>query len=163
MDDEQQVDEPVEPEEGGGRGWRIAAGVAVVAAFVSIGVLAALLLGGGTGTDDDVRACIIDPKARDFTKQGQAHERPDGCPPKGAVQADGLVQKTSAGGFTMREIVDGRLEDEVTLYVREPDRPYIDIAHASTHAALGQPIRVYTLEIGGRESVVFMEDAPLLE
>ncbi|MCB0880354.1 MAG: hypothetical protein KDC46_15385 [Thermoleophilia bacterium] len=152
---------------GGGRGWKVAAGVAVVAAFASIGVLGALLLGGGSSTavGSDVRACIIDPASRDFTKEGKAraqHTRPKDCPPAGAKQQDGLVQKTDSGGFTMREIVDGKLGKTVTLHVREPDRPYIDIAHAQTHAALGQPIRVYTLPIDGKDSVVYMEDAPLL-
>lgn len=154
-----------EPTPGSGTGWRIAAVVAVVAALGSVGVLGWLLFGqGSSGPKGDVRACIIDPASRDFTKQGKddGHAKPANCPPKGSKQADGLVQKTSKGGFSMRVIEDGRLGDEVELFVREPDRPYIDIAHAQTHAALGQPIRVYTLEIDGRESVVYMEDAPLL-
>ena len=111
-----------------------------------------------------MRACVLDPASRDFTKKGEreGHAKPANCPPKGAKQADGLVEKTSDGGFTMREIVDGRIGDTIELHVRKPDRPYIDIAHAQTHAALGQPIRVYTLEIDGRDSVVYMEDAPLL-
>lgn len=147
---------------GSGRGWRIAAAIAVVAAFVSIGVLGALLFGGSaTGVDGDVRACIIDASSRDFTK-GAEHEKPPNCPPEGAKQSDGLVKKTSEGGFTMQELVDGRPAGIVELNVREPDLPYIDIAHARTHAALGQPIRVYTLEVDGEESVVYMEDAPLL-
>lgn len=147
---------------GSGRGWRIAAGIAVVAAFVSIGVLGALLFGGsGSGVDGDVRACIIDPGTRDFTKDAQ-HEKPPNCPPEGAKQSDGLVKKTNEGGFTMQELEGGRPGGIVELYVREPDLPYIDIAHARTHAALGQPIRVYTLEVDGKESVVYMEDAPLL-
>lgn len=149
---------------GSGRGWRIAAGIAVFAALAALGVLGYLLFAGGsTDADADVRACIIDPSSRDFTKDADKHAAPKNCPPKGSKQADGLVEKTSEGGFTMREIVDGRVEDTITLYVREPDRPYIDIAHAQTHAALGQPIRVYTLDIEGRESVVYMEDAPLLQ
>lgn len=147
---------------GSGRGWRIAAGVAVLAAVAALGVLGYLLFAGGsTDPDSDVRACIIDPASRDFTKAGNA--KPKNCPPKGSKQADGLVEKTTDGGFTMREIRDGRLEDTITLHVRKPDRPYIDIAHAQTHAALGQPIRVYTERIDGRESVVYMEDAPLLK
>ncbi len=151
-------------ESGSGRGWRIAAVIAVLAALGALGVLGYLLFAGGsTDPDDDVRACIIDPSSRDFTKDADKHATPKNCPPKGAKQADGLVEKTSEGGFTMREIVDGRIGDTITLYVREPDRPYIDIAHAQTHAALGQPIRVYTLEIEGRASVVYMEDAPLLQ
>ncbi len=155
-----------DPDGGSGRGWKIAAGIAVVAAFVSIGVLGALLFGGSSqDVADDVRACIVDASSRDFTKDAEKsdHARPDDCPPEGATMTDGLVKKTSDGGFTMQEIVDGRLGDEVTLNVREPDRPYIDIAHAQTHAALGQPIRVYTLEIDGERSVVYMEDAPLLQ
>lgn len=151
-----------EEPEGSSRGWRIAAVVAVLAALGSLGVLGYVLFAGGSsGPKGDVRACIIDVSSRDFRDDG-AHERPSGCPPEGSVKSDGLVQKTSEGGFTMREIVNGTLGETVTLHVREPDRPYIDIAHAQTHAALGQPIRVYTLEIGGRESVVYMEDAPLL-
>ena len=148
------------------RGWRIAAGIAVVAALGALGVLGWLLFAGSSSEPaGDVRACIIDPASRDFTKSGKegGHAKPKNCPPKGAVQVDGLVEKTTEGGFTMREIRDGRLEDTVTLYVRAPDRPYIDIAHAQTHAALGQPIRVYTLEVGGRDAVVYMEDAPLLQ
>lgn len=154
-----------DPSPGSGRGWRIAAAVAVAAALTSIGVLGALLLGGGEAPADDVRACIVDPASRDFTKRDEReeHARPDDCPPEGARQIDGLVQETDSGGFTIREILDGqRLGDVVELHVREPDRPYIDIAHAQTHAALGQPIRVYVQEIDGRESVVYMEDAPLL-
>lgn len=149
---------------GSDRGWRIAAGIGALAAVAALGVLGYLLFAGGsTDADADVRACIIDPSSRDFTKDADKHAAPKNCPPKGSKQVDGLVEKTSEGGFTMREIVDGRVEDTITLYVREPDRPYIDIAHAQTHAALGQPIRVYTLDIEGRESVVYMEDAPLLQ
>lgn len=110
-----------------------------------------------------MRACIIDPASRDFTESGKDSVKPSNCPPKGSKQTDGLVEKTSEGGFTMREISDGRLGDTITLFVRAPDRPYIDIAHAQTHAALGQPIRVYTKQIDGRRSVVYMEDAPLLQ
>ncbi len=165
--DDHQSDEPTpdEPQPGSGRGWRIAAGIAVLAAVAALGTLGWLLFAGGTSEPDgDVRACILDPSSRDFTEQGkkEGHAKPANCPPKGSKQSDGLVEKTNSGGFTMREIVDGRLGNSVTLHVREPDRPYIDIAHAQTHAALGQPIRVYTLEIEGRESVVYMEDAPLL-
>jgi hypothetical protein len=165
-DDDTTRDEPEQPPASGSSlGWRIAAGVAVTAALVAIGVLGYLLFAGGsTDPDEDVRACIIDPASRDFTKEGKesGHSKPANCPPKGSKQQDGLVEKTTEGGFTMREIVDGRLEDTITLHVREPDRKYIDLAHAQTHAALGQPIRVYTLEVDGQEAVVYMEDAPLL-
>lgn len=156
---------PDEQSAGSGRGWRIAAVVAVVAAFVSLGVLGALLFTGTSNEPgEDVRACILEPASRDFTQSGKdgGHTKPANCPPKGSVKTDGLVEKTDEGGFTLRSIRDGKLADTVKLHVREPDRPYIDIAHAQTHAALGQPIRVYTLDVDGRESVVYMEDAPLL-
>lgn len=151
--------------DGSGRGWKIAAAAAITAAVVAMGVLGWLLFfGNGSGVAGDVRACVIDPASRDFTKEAKksGHAKPANCPPKGAKRIDGLVQKTTDGGFTMRAIRKGRLSDTVKLHVREPDRPYIDIAHAQTHAALGQPIRVYTLSIDGRDSVVYMEDAPLL-
>jgi hypothetical protein len=159
--------EPVGEEQppGLGRGWRIAAVIAVLAALTSVGALGALLLRGSGEVGADVRACIIDPSTRDFTRKGaeeQGHARPSNCPPEGAARMDGLVQQTDAGGFTIRVIRDGRIGEELRLNVREPDRPYIDIAHAGTHAALGQPIRVYTLEVDGEDSVVYMEDAPLL-
>lgn len=178
-DDDTQRDEPADeapasepvvaqpaPDErtGSGRGWRIAAAIAVLAALAAAGTLGFLLFAGGsTDPGDEVRACIIDPASRDFTESGKDDVKPPNCPPKGSRQQDGLVEKTSEGGFSMREITDGRLGDTITLYVREPDRPYIDIAHAQTHAALGQPIRVYTKEIEGKRSVVYMEDAPLLQ
>ena len=44
--------------------------------------------------------------------------------------------------------------------MRTPDKPYIDIAHAQTHASLGQPIRVFTREVDGEDSVVYMDDPP---
>jgi hypothetical protein len=146
--------------EGEGRGWKIAAGIAVLAAMVALGALGSLLfLGdGGSGTPaGDVKACV---PSHDFTKTST--DTGDECPPKGAKSQDGLVQKTSKGGFTMQVIEDGKLGKVVKLHVREPDRPYIDIAHAQTHAALGQPIRVYTKRIDGQDAVVYMEDAPLV-
>jgi hypothetical protein len=146
----------------GGKGWKIAAALAVVAALVALGALGSLLIGGGGGGGDkpagDVRACI--PK-RDFRKDAKDDGGAE-CPPKGAKQLDGLVQKTTGGGFTMQVIEGGETGKTVKLHVREPDKPYIDIAHAQTHAALGQPIRVYIEPIDGKDSVIYMEDAPLL-
>ena len=146
---------------GEGRGWKIAAVVAVLAAMMALGALGSLLFAGpGGGSDEpaaDVRACI---PARDFRKGST--DTGDECPPKGATRLDGMVTKTDEGGFTIQVIEDGQLGDQRQLHVREADRPYIDIAHAQTHAALGQPIRVYLEEVDGRESVVYMEDAPLI-
>ena len=146
--------------DGGGRGWKIAAGIAVLAAMVALGALGSLLFLDDSDSDKpagDVKACV---PSHDFTKTST--DKGDECPPKGAKSQDGLVQKTSKGGFTMQVIEGGKLGKVVKLHVREPDRPYIDIAHAQTHAALGQPIRVYTKRIDGQDAVVYMEDAPLV-
>lgn len=168
-DIEGEFDDEFAPGAGASRGWRIAAAVAVVAALGSVTVLLVLLLGGGSDSSDakgDVRACVLDLGDRDFTKDGSdgaSHPKGRNCPPAGAHKTDGLVKRTDDGGFTIRRIVDGKLDGTtVELHVRKPDRRYIDIAHAQTHAALGQPIRVYTERIDGRESVIYMEDAPLL-
>jgi len=142
---------------GSGRGWKVAAGISVVLALAAVGVLGSLLLFSDSEQDGDVRACLPD---RDFTDDAATG---DECPPKGATMTDGLVKKTTDGGFTMQAIRKGKLADTIELHVRKPDRQYIDIAHAQTHAALGQPVRVYTMPIDGRASVVFMEDTPLLQ
>lgn len=145
---------------GDGRGWRIAAMVAVLAAMVALGALGSLLFArGGRGDEPtaDVRACI---PSRDF--RAGAKDDGDTCPPRDATRLDGMVTRTDEGGFTIQVIEDGQLGESKELHVRPPDRPYIDIAHAQTHAALGQPIRVYLQEVDGRESVVYMEDAPLV-
>lgn len=169
---------------GASRGWRIAAVVAVVAAAVSMGMLGSLLVFGGTSdVPQDVEACVLE---RDFTDEdestsGAGHKggadpedartdvvEVDGngtgrnCPPAGATITIGLVEKSTDGGFTIRMIERGRLTDSVELFVRAADRQYIDVAHAQTHASLGQPVRVYTREIEGRESVVYMDDPPLV-
>jgi hypothetical protein len=167
-DTDPEFDDEFGPGAGASRGWKVAAAVAVVAALASVAVLVILLLGGSSDANratGEVRACILDLGDRDFTKDGSgAHPTGRNCPPADAKRTDGLVTRTDDGGFTIRRIVDGTLDEgTVELHVRAPDRPYIDIAHAQTHAALGQPIRVYTERIDGRDSVVYMEDAPLLK
>lgn len=139
--------------------WKIAAVAAVLAAAVSIGVLASLLFAGGSGTGGDVLACV---PSRDYTKDSDPNAG-DTCPPKGAKYTDGLVEKAKGGDFTIRSIEDGRLGKKLDLFVREPDRAYIDVQHAQTHAALGQPVRVFTKRYEGREIVIYMEDSPLLK
>jgi hypothetical protein len=146
---------------GGGRGWKLAAIISVALAAIAVGVLGSLLFFGGSSTKgSDVRACVDTGGSRDFSG-GAKHDVP--CPPKGAKATIGLVQKTSSGGFTIRVVRNGKLSGDIKqLHVRKPDQPYIDVAHAQTHAALGQPIRVYTQVIDGRESVVYMDDPPLV-
>lgn len=148
----------VEPAESkGGRGWRIAAIVMVLAAVTSLGVLGSLLWGESGGPGGDVLACI---PSRDFTEG--AKKSGDTCPPKGAPYTDGLVQKSEGGSFTLRPIQGGSIGKDLKLTVREPDRAYVDVQHAQTHAALGQPVRVYTKKHEGQEVVIYMEDSPLL-
>jgi hypothetical protein len=139
--------------------WKIAAVVAVLAAALSVGVLASLLFAGGSGAGGDVLACV---PSRDYTKNSDPNAG-DTCPPKGAKYTDGLVEKAEGGDFTIRSIEGGRLGKTLKLFVREPDRAYIDVQHAQTHAALGQPVRVFTKPYEGREIVIYMEDSPLLK
>lgn len=136
-----------------GRSLRVALVVLVLAAAGGMGVLASLLLGAGGGgaskAAGDVRACIPD---RDFTKQAKPR-----CPPAGAKHYDGLVQDVTDDGFSLTT-VDG---EDLSFTVRAPDRPYIDVQHAATHASLGQPVRVYIERIGGEDVIVYMEDSAL--
>ena len=59
-DDAEPAQAEAEPAAGSSRAWKLAAVVAVVAAFTALGVLGALLFGGSGSTDRDadVRACI---------------------------------------------------------------------------------------------------------
>lgn len=139
--------------------WKVAAVVAVIAAAVSLGVLMSLLFAGGSGVGGDVLACV---PSRDYNKDSDPNAG-DTCPPKGAKSTDGLVEKAEGGDFTIRSIEGGRLGKTLKLFVREPDRAYIDVQHAQTHAALGQPVRVFTKPYKGREIVIYMEDSPLLK
>ncbi|MCW2924341.1 MAG: hypothetical protein JWM98_1745 [Thermoleophilia bacterium] len=175
-DDNQQQDEGADEAEGGaGRGWKIAAGVAVLAAAVSIGVLGSLLLGGSDAKPKaDVRACII--KDRNFTgndvpKAEAKLERNDGtvlvtgngrgldCPRKGDHVRTGLIQGSSDTGFELRAVIGPDRGKRLNFEVRKPDKPYIDIAHGQLHASLGQPVRIYTRKVDGKEVVVYMDDA----
>jgi hypothetical protein len=170
-DDAPQADEPAavetatldeestESSQSSSKKWKIAAIVAVIAAAVSLGALGSLLLGGGTQVAGDVLACQ---PSRDFT-EGADPKAGDTCPPKDAKYTDGLVEKAKGGEFNIRTIEGGRLGEQLKLFVREPDRAYIDVQHAQTHAALGQPVRVYTKKHEGREIVIYMEDSPLLQ
>lgn len=139
-----------EPSGGSGRAWKIAAVVSVVVAVAVLGVLASLLVGaGGSEPAKDVRACIPD---RNFTKGKKPR-----CPPAGVPYVDGLVGDTTGTGFDLRGM-DG---SQHHFTVRGPDKPYIDVQHAQTHASLGQPVRIYHRKIDGRDSVVYMVDSPL--
>jgi hypothetical protein len=153
---------PASEDEARGTGRKIAIAAGVFLAL-GLGALGALLFAGGEGSgpDSDVRACIIDPASRDFTKGSKRNKAGD-CPPPGAQATDGLLEKETDDGFTLRVIDHGHLGRTKHFTVRTPDRPYIDIAHAKQHAALGQPVRVYTKRVDGQTIVVYMEDAPLL-
>jgi hypothetical protein len=130
--------------------------VTVVIVGVLLGSGVSLLLsfgdsGHGDSADSDVRACVVDFRADDAAP----------CPPENAKETDGLLVDVDGSRLTLKPL--GATEGEtVDLYVRRPDQPYIDLQHAQTHAALGQPVRVYTLRVEGRDSVVYMADAPLV-
>jgi hypothetical protein len=145
--------------------WKIIAGVMVVLAAISMGVLASLLIGAGNSVPaKDVLACIPN---RDYTKSspsggssgvaGGAHPTDAKCPPKGAPHVDGLIQDVTDNGFDLITI-DG---DRRSYKVRSADRPYIDIQHAQTHANIGQPVRIYTKDVEGEEVIIYMIDSKL--
>ena len=162
MTEDQQTPDEDERARRANRTWKIVAGIMVVAAAVSMGVLASLLIGAGSSTPaDDVLACIQD---RDFTKStskgsgsGGAHAVTEKCPPKGAPHIDGLVQEATDTGFDLITVD----RERKSFVVREADRPYIDIQHAQTHAASGQPVRIFTKEVDGEDVIVYMVDSPL--
>lgn len=142
---------PDEPETGSGRGWRIVAWVLSALAVASLAGTAWLLFGpaGSAPAGGKVLACV---QSRDFTKGAKRR-----CPPKGADFVDGLVGKDEDGSFSLTTM-QGQTRK---LLVREPDRPYVDIAHAQSHAQFGQPVRVYTRRYHGKDVVIFMEDVAL--
>ncbi|MCW2960946.1 MAG: hypothetical protein JWM25_1425 [Thermoleophilia bacterium] len=142
------------------RRWIILAVVAVAAAAIAMGVLGSLLLGAGDSVAaKDVMACVPSDESRDFTK-AENKENPHevgGCPPKGAPSVDGLVQEATDTGFDLVTI-DG---DKRSYPVRPADRPYIDIQHAQSHAALGQPVTIYTKRVDGDDVIIYMTDSTL--
>jgi len=137
------------------RVWTIVAIVMVLAAAGSVGVLVSLLLGAGSsGPGKDVMACVLTNTDRDFTNK---HPKNAKCPPKGAPHVDGLVQEATDTGFNLIT-VDGTRK---SYKVRAPDRPYIDVQHAQSHASLGQPVRIYTKDVDGSDVIIYMVDSPL--
>lgn len=138
--------------------WYSALGL--LAVIVGSGVVVAAFLvwwnepvGTASKAAGKVLACVPD----------RAHMSESKCPPAGTPYIEGLVGKSQDGVFTMRVLSSGGTYGKSkTLYVRKPDRQYIDVAHAQTHAALGQPVRVYFKKVDGKDAVIYMEDAPLL-
>ncbi len=78
-------------------------------------------------------------------------------PPASVKYVDGLVINSLSR--EIRLMLKDR--SERVIHVRAPDKPYIDIQHAQTHAALGQPVRLYYKRVGGTDCAVFMEDSPV--
>lgn len=124
-----------------GRGRRIAITVAIVLAGLALGAIGTLLAFGGFGVvvgGDDVRAL---------------QQRPA----KGEYEYfDALVIEANDDSMVLQE----RTGRRQTIVIREADRPLIDVQHAQSHAALGQPVRVYWDEIDGERSIVYLEDSP---
>jgi hypothetical protein len=81
-----------------------------------------------------------------------------GRPPKGAPYVDGLVISAKVGSFLLQTQQGQRMQ----LPIRVPDRPYLDVQHAKSHAALGQPVRITTKRVHGKNYAVCLEDSPLI-
>lgn len=129
---------------------RVALWASMALAGAVVGAIVAIMTAPVRGDGPPVLACSVQPVGT--------------CPAKGAPFVDGLVKSASAGSFTL-ELLEGRSRGSGatrTFYVRKPDRVYIDVGHAQSHAALGQPVRVYSKRIGGKDIVIHMQDAPLL-
>lgn len=78
-------------------------------------------------------------------------------PPKGTPYYDGLVTNASATRFEIKTRTASK-----TLTVRPEDEPFLDVAHAQQHSALGQPLRVYYRSVDDRKVVIYMEDSPVV-
>lgn len=128
----------------------IALGVFVLG--VGSAVVGYLFVSTGSSAKGKVMACVPD----------RANMDRNPCPPKKAPYIDGLVQRTSSSTMTIQPMRGPRAGATVKLYVRKPDRPWIDIQHAQSHAALGQPIRVYTRRVGKQDVVIYLVDSPVL-
>jgi hypothetical protein len=81
----------------------------------------------------------------------------DKLPPASVPYVDGLVLAAEDDFFLLML----RNRTERRFCVRPPDSPHIDIQHAQTHAAFGQPVRIYYKRVSGKDCVVFMEDSPV--
>jgi hypothetical protein len=135
---------------GSRRLWKWLAAIAVIAAAGSVGVLGWLLLNPGqTKVASNVMACIPN---HDFTKNAK-HT----CPPSDAQHVDGLVENVTDTTLDVVTI-DGK---RYSYEVRPADLPYLDIPHAQQHAALGQPMTVYTKKAGGDTVIVYMRDSTI--
>lgn len=135
----------VEPEassdDGGARAtmpaWKIA--IFALLAFAGGGLLAGLGVLFLSGDENAVYA---------------TQNRPGGKTP----HVDALVTKATGSKFELRT----RGGKRVTMYIRKPDRPYLDVLHAQSHAALGQPVRVYYRTEDGKKYAIYLEDSAVL-
>jgi hypothetical protein len=123
-----------------GRRGRVLMIVGIVLVGLLLGGVGTLLAVGGFGGggDEDVRAY---------------QQRP----PEGKFETvDALVISAKASSMVLQP----RTGKRQTLGIREPDRPLIDVQHAQSHAALGQPVRVYWDTIDGERVIIYLEDSP---
>ena len=134
------ADTPPEPPRGGpSRPVLLAIWAGVVLVLAAIGAVGVLL---------------FLPARNDASKTVYA----DKPPPKTAPHVDGLVIKATPQKF---ELMTRRNERRV-MAIRPADRPYLDVQHAQSHAALGQPVRVFYRKVDGKTVAVFLEDSPLI-
>lgn len=79
-------------------------------------------------------------------------------PKKGTPYLDALVVDATQSSFRLQT----RDKKTHKLYLRKPDAPYLQIEHAQSHAALGQPVRVYYRTVDDKRYAIWLEDAPVI-
>lgn len=107
---------------------------------------------GKAGKGGKVLACVLN--RDDLSKEPN-------CPPKKAPYIDGYMLKAKSGSFQVRLLRPKDGESKVAIKIRKPDLPHIDVLHAQSHAATGQPVRLYTREYKGEKIVIYLVDTPL--
>lgn len=143
------------------KGWRLAAIIlSILAALALVGLGALLVVKGRSASatkspSGTVMACVPSGGFAAIETDAEKQERIT-CPPKGARYLDGLVVKATDDGFDLLTLPDRR---QVFIPIRKPDRPFIDVQHAQTHASLGQPVRVFLLPYKEEDVLVYMEDS----
>jgi hypothetical protein len=110
--------------------------VLAVAGGLLVGGTVALLLAPGKS----------DPKVPVFA---------DAPAPRSWPHVNGLVVSATGTKFVLRE-PGGTVRK---LAVRTADRPWLDVQHAQSHAAVGQPVNVYYCRYDGKVVAIYLEDA----
>ena len=119
------------------------------------GLRLALIIGGSFGGLAIVAVAVLLLLPGGSSNNVEAYRN---TPPRSVKYIDGLVITATGSTFVLQT----QDHEHATLFVRQPDRPYIDVQHAQTHASLGQPVRVFWKTIDKRRTVVYLADSPLI-